>query len=128
MNNNLQGSRLFRQNKEMTKYLLQLARDRIYEVCVFGAGFVGTDFGWKLLQNYGICVDYYCDNNNELIGKEIQEGIYCKPIEELVKNREKTICFLMITIPNEMLVYEQLKKLNIKYIITYEDLLDLETT
>lgn len=69
-------------------------------------------------------MDYYCDNNLELVGKNIVDEIKCKPKEYLVRNSEKTICFLIMRSDYIGEVYNQLKEEGIYNIVTYQDLLD----
>lgn len=53
-----------------------------YNVCIWGAGFLGTQKGLQMLNAKGISVDFYCDNNRELWGKEIINQILCiSPME-----------------------------------------------
>ena len=113
--------------EEIIKFL-KLAKSNDFEVCVFGAGSLGTGVGRQILKNYDIQIDYYCDNNEELQDKEVRDGIYCRSIERLIKNREKTICFLLVGGFHTVPIYRQLMALNVKYIVTYNDLLDLPST
>lgn len=122
------GAFLRSSNKEETRYLLELAQREDYNVCIFGVGFFGSDFGWDILHNYKIHVDFFCDNNQNYVGKEIRDGVLCESIDVLTSRRQKTICFLFIGILDSIPVYKQLREMGIKYIVTLEAILDLETT
>lgn len=122
-------------NNNMTKLsdiqmdiLLSKARQDDYEVCVWGAGQLGTGAGKRFLEELKIFIDYYCDNNKTLIGTQIIDGIYCKNYEYLINNNEKTVCFLLVGYTSMKFVYTQLKEAGIKNIITYEDILGYSVT
>lgn len=115
-------------NELRIKELLLKAQQAEYQVCVWGAGKIGTGIGKKILEDYGIHIDYYCDNNLELAEKLIIDGIYCKSQDYLISNSEKTICFLLIGYTNIKSVYLQMKTLGIRNIVTYEELLGYSIT
>lgn len=73
---------------------IKSARNHEYEVCVWGAGFLGTQKGLELLYKREISVNYYCDNNQELWGKEVINGVKCISPIELQERSENVICFL----------------------------------
>ena len=107
--------------------LLALAQEKRYEVCIWGAGNVGTHFGLQMLRKRGIAVNYYCDGNPGLWGKEVIDGIRCISAEEM-KDRNP-ICFIMVSVALIDQVLAQAKALGIEKIVTYDDLcvLELET-
>ena len=107
--------------------LINKAKTDQYEVCIWGAGFIGTGYGLKLLHQQGIKVDYYCDNNLKLLGKNIVDGIKCESQERLFQNKDRTICFLIMRSDYIGEVYSQLNKNGIFNIVTYQDLLDMDT-
>lgn len=104
--------------------LLKLAQEKQFETCIWGAGKVGTQFGLRMLKERGISIDYYCDNNSKLWGKEIVDGIKCISIEEL-KDRD-IICFVMVSIHLLEIVCKQVTEMGIKKIVSYSDLCELE--
>lgn len=108
--------------------LLSKARQKEYQVCVWGAGSLGTGAGRKFLVDHDIRIDYYCDNNPDLIDKIIIDGIYCRSQKYLIENSENTICFLLLGYTMIESVYQQVRDLGIKYIVTYEDVLGYSLT
>lgn len=115
-------------NIEKIKKMLELAKSENYEVCVWGAGFLGRNFGKRILSDYGIQIDYYCDNNEQLVGNEIQDNIYCCSPQRLIENKDNTICFLFIRGAYITIVYEQLVEMGIENIVTYDAILSLDET
>ena len=99
--------------------ILQLAKSGQYKVCMWGAGYVGRNHGYTMLRNLGIKVDFYCDNNEELYGKEIKEGICCINKEEFPS---KVICFVMVSSHLVGDVKKQLNNMDIEYIVEYSQL------
>lgn len=112
--------------KKNVKRLIELAQSEEYEVCIWGAGHIGKGFGLKLLKDLGICVNYYCDNNKSLYGREMVDGIKCEPYERLLNNYDKTVCFLIMRSDYIGEVYNQITNMGIKNIVTYQDLFEME--
>lgn len=108
--------------------LLLKARSDDYQVCVWGAGQLGTGIGKRILEDYGIQIDFYCDNNESLTGTQVIDEIYCKDYRDLVRDNEKTICFLLVGYTAIKYVYKQMKEMGIKNIVTYEDILGYSET
>lgn len=112
-------------DNQRTERLLSKAYSSEYSVCIWGAGEFGTGHGKRILDEYHVLVDYYCDNKLSLVGTEIVSGIYCREADELIKNAERTICFLFVGYPYLGTVYQQLIKAGVRNIVTYNDLLAL---
>ncbi len=112
-------------NNQETEKLLLEAYSKEFDVCVWGVGAIGIGFGKQILDNYGIQIDYYCDNKLEALNTEIIDGIYCSSIDRLSINAERTICFILVGYVGVKAIYEQLSKLGIRKIVTYDDLLAL---
>jgi len=108
--------------KNSTIQYIKLAQSGRYEVCVWGAGYLGTQSGLQMLYKRGISVDYYCDNNSELWGKEIQDGIFCISPDELQKKKENIICFLMIGCTKVDFVLPQIESMGIERVVLFDDL------
>lgn len=108
------------------KQLLRFAQLDEYQVCIWGAGYIGRGIGLKMLRQLNIQVDYYCDNNKELFGREIVDGIRCEDYGRLVKNSENSICFLIMRSDYIGEVYKQLLDMGIKNIVTYQELLEVD--
>ena len=101
---------------------LEDARSGEYDVCIWGAGFLGRQKGLELLRKRGISVDYYCDNNSLLWGKEIVDGIKCISPKELQAKGKPVICFLMVTNNIAKEVMLQLKGMGIERVVLFDDL------
>ena len=117
-----------RLNEQKVTELLMKAQQTEYQVCVWGAGQLGTEVGKKLLEEFNIQINFYCDNNVQLIDEIIIDGIYCRHHGYLIENNEKTICFVFVGYTMIKSVYIQLKKLGIINIVTYEDILGYSVT
>lgn len=86
------------------------------EVCLFGAGYIGKNWGYDLINAAGIEVDFYCDNNIES-GAVIRDGIQVRSIDYLYKNKDKTQIFLTVSDQYQKVIMEQLYKKGILNII-----------
>lgn len=106
----------------ITQRYIESAKNQEYEVCIWGAGFLGTQKGLELLNKRGILPDYYCDNNQELWGKEIINSVTCISPIELSKRKEKVICFLFLASSKVASVLTQMDELGIKKIVLFDDL------
>lgn len=104
-----------------TNYIVQ-AQSGICDICIWGAGFLGTQKGLELLNKKGIAVNYYCDNNHYLWGRDIINGIKCISPAELQKKKGNIICFLMMTNNSAKEVMTQLKDMGIEQVISFDEL------
>lgn len=105
---------------------IELAKNGTFKVCVFGAGYIGTQCGFALLKKRNIKPDFFCDNGSAMWGKEIRDGILCISPNELEKRKEDIICFLMVGALYCDEVYKQLEMMGIKRIVQYNDLFEAE--
>lgn len=110
-------------NRNILEKLEQI-NDGNREICIFGAGVVGKNYGLVLLKKRGIVPNFYCDSNPDLWGKEITDGIKCISLNELKKRNP--VCFIMVSIHLRDEVYEFVKGLGITDIVLYDDLCKLE--
>lgn len=101
---------------------IKYAKSKEYEVCIWGAGFLGKGIGLQMVHKRGIMVDFYCDNNSDLWGKEVVDGIKCISPVELAKKGCKIVCFLMMTNMYAELVLNQILDMGIKKIILFDEL------
>ena len=108
------------------KLYIELAKRKEYVVCIWGAGYIGTGNGLQILKNRGIAVDYYCDNNDSLWGKEIADNILCISPKELQQKRDSVICFVMVGVVDADNVLQQIKDIGIEKIVLYNDLFEEE--
>jgi len=111
---------------EEVKQLVKLAQLDEYQVCIWGAGYIGKGIGLRILKQLKIHVNYYCDNNRELWGKIIIDDIKCEKYSRLIENCDNTICFLIMRSDYIGEVSKQLRDMGIKNIVTYQDLLEME--
>lgn len=109
-----------------TRNLLEKAKRKDIDVCVWGAGTLGKGFVKEILAKKAIQIDYYCDSNRELLNSEIVDGILCYEKEKLLSKTSNTICILALSCSFIGSVYKQLTDFGVKNIITYDDLLELE--
>lgn len=106
---------------------IRLAQSEEYEVCIWGAGYVGKEYGLPLLKKRNIIIDYYCDNNALLWGTEVVDGIKCISPEELASKKDKVICFLMVGLWHCYEVATQIENLGIKRVVKFNNLYEEET-
>lgn len=104
--------------------ILGLARSGKYEVCIWGAGYVGRNYGYELLKGLGINVNYYCDNNVELYGKEIRDGLYCVDKKQIHKD---VICFILTSGHLIRDIKIQLAKIGVTKIVNYMELCEYQS-
>lgn len=112
--------------REETLQIIEKAKSGKYINCIFGAGYVGRGIGYQLLSEYGIEIVIYSDNNDDLWGKEIKDNVICMPPQYLEKNSSKIICFVMMRCDYIRTICDQLRKLGIEHIVTYDDILEDE--
>ncbi|RKM60420.1 DUF616 domain-containing protein [Butyrivibrio sp. CB08] len=100
--------------------VLNLIKNRGFKVCIFGCGDIGVGCGYQRLIDLGITVHYYCDNNTNLWGKTIKDGILCFSVDELdIKN---TVFFVLTHDYYELQIVRQLQDLGADSIISWTDL------
>lgn len=114
------------ENKMMT--YIELAKTGAYEVCIWGAGYIGRKRGLDLLKKRGIKIDWYCDNNIDLWDKEITDGIICISPSSLQQKKGTVICFVMVGVNYCDSVVEQLNDMHIEQIVMFNDLIEEEVT
>lgn len=102
---------------------IKSAQSGDYIVCVWGAGYIGIQIGLPLLYKKGIKVDFYCDNNCELWGQEIVDGIRCISPEQLQEKKDKVICFALVGTTKIEQVSRQIEDLEIERLVRFDDLL-----
>lgn len=107
--------------KRKEKYI-EYARSNQYKVCIWGAGFLGTQKGLELLNKRNITVDYYCDGNSNLWGKEIVNGIKCISPYDIEKKKETMICFVFVRTSYVDSVLRELNDIGIEKVILFDEL------
>lgn len=109
-------------DKKILEYL-EIAKRKECEVCIWGAGNIGINFGRTLMKKWGIEPDFYCDNDLQKWDKEICNGIKCyNPNILLGKN---AICFVLVSNHYCEDISKQAKEYGVK-VVTYNDLCVLE--
>jgi len=104
------------------KKYIELAQSGTCTVCVWGAGYLGTKIGLPLLYKRGIKVDFYCDNNCELWGREVIDGIPCVSPKQLQEQKDKVICFVLVGTTKIGQVSQQVENMGICRIVRFDDL------
>lgn len=104
--------------KEIEKKLVK-AKSGNYKICAWGAGYVGRNHGYDLINKMGITIDFYCDNNPELFGKVIRDNIICINPKELQSN---TICFILTSGHLIADITQELHNMGITEIINYMEI------
>lgn len=92
------------------------------EICLFGAGFVGKNWGYDLINAAGMKVDFYCDNNIAQ-GRVIRDNIKVRSIEYLYQNKDKIQVFLTVSEQYQKAISEQLHRRGITNIIVVNQIL-----
>ncbi len=115
-----------RNMNDIKREYIKHAQDKKYEVCIWGAGFLGTQKGLELLYKHGISVDYYCDNNQDIWGKEIIKGVRCISPMTLQERKEKVICFLFLATSRADSVLKQMNDMGIERIVLFDELFSEE--
>lgn len=64
-------------------------------ICIWGCGQTGTKVGYDLVQKIGLNIDFFCDSNPALQGKEIVDGIICDRPSRIII--EKAFVLVMVT-------------------------------
>lgn len=63
---------------------------------IYGAGMLGKNFRFFLQDECGISIDYFCDKNPQLWGKNIDNNIQCISLEELISQNNS--CSVLIAV------------------------------
>ena len=84
-------------------------------ICLFGAGGMGIDIAYYL-RKIGVNVNFFCDNNEKLNGKEICLGIKCISITELLLLKENV--FIIISTGYYNAIFQQLLSMGFENVIT----------
>lgn len=104
---------------------IELAQNGQFKVCIWGAGFLGRTVGYDTLKKVNITPDYYCDNNEELWGKDIIDGIKCMNYQLLLKEKEEIIWFICIHFTKINEVVNQLQDLGECKFVTLPELIGI---
>lgn len=113
-----------RTQKEILREI-QYIKEKDIPACIFGAGKIGVNFGYDFLRILDIKADCYSDNDSAKWGREIIEGIRCKPIEEIEEEREHAY-FIMAGNRLAEEIKSQLKEKGISLMITYPEICSLD--
>lgn len=91
-------------------------KNNTVNVCLFGAGLIGSTWAYDLISTMGFCIDFYCDNR-KVSGIEIRDGIKTRSIEELYAMKEKVLVFITVSDKNQRSIEEQLVENGIHNIV-----------
>ncbi len=89
-------------------------------LCLFGAGQVGQAVAYDL-TDAGIKVDFFCDNNKELWGKNINQAIRCVSLQEL--DQHKNDVFVLVTTGSFKEICAQLEALGFSNLLVVPQLM-----
>ena len=92
------------------------------EVCIFGAGYIGKNWGYDLIKISGMTVNFYCDNNIKP-GSIIRDNIKVRSVEYLYQNKSKVQVFLTVSEQYQKAICEQLYQQGISNIIVVDHIL-----
>lgn len=99
--------------------MIKLAQREDYKVCLWGTGYVATHYGYELVRELGVKIDFYCDNNEAMYGKEIKDGIICMDKSNLPS---RMVCFILTAGHFFAEISNQLTQMGITDYVTYMDL------
>ncbi len=77
------------------------------EICIFGAGVFGRTIGFQMIKCAGFAPDYYCDNNPDRHGKEIN-GIPVRPPQYLYERKADTVICVAVSTAYSQEIVDQL--------------------
>lgn len=95
------------------------------EVCIFGAGKIGTGFGYEILSLFNIKASFYCDNNSKKWTTVIRDGLICISPDDL-KTKKNCACIVLVGASYYESVAKQVNSLGIGPVITYPELCTLD--
>lgn len=88
---------------------LKEKKNDIANICLFGAGLIGSTWAYDLLYAMGFHIDFYCDNGKKP-GIEIKSGVKTISLEELYAMKENVLVFITVTDRYQQIIKEQLEK------------------
>jgi len=100
----------------LIELFLKPINNNIKYIAIFGAGKLGVDLSYEL-QSSGFKVDFFCDNNSEKHGAEIN-GISCISFKELCKHSGEVLIF--VSPGDSGAIYEQLAKSDVEVVFPCE--------
>jgi len=87
--------------------------------CIFGAGSIGKNKGYKFLKAFNFNIEFYFDNNipeNTIV----QEGIVIRDNQYLYDNKDNILLFVCLAYQNQDEVLAQLKKHGVKNFVVID--------
>lgn len=88
---------------------LKEMKNGVANICLFGAGAVGSTWAYDLLNAMGFHINFYCDNGKKP-GMEIKNGVKTISLEELYAMKENVFVFITVTDKYQQVIKEQLEK------------------
>lgn len=98
---------------------------RKMEICIFGAGKMGTGFWYDMLGELQIKPGYFCDNDPGKWGREIRDGILCISPGELAEKKD-CACFVLIGVFKINIIKKQLFDMGMETVVVFSDLYMLD--
>lgn len=90
------------------------------EVCIFGAGKIGTGMVFELIRTFGFHIDFYCDNYIPA-GTQIRDGIRVKEVQYLYNHNEDVLVFLCVSSRYRAEIQIQLESHAVKNIVAIDN-------
>lgn len=84
-------------------------------VCMFGAGYAAS-YWYRFLGDIGCRIDFFADNNPELWGKVMIDGIVCIPPADLLTYGKAVLCLVSTSVLYTNEVVAQLKNMGLDVI------------
>ncbi len=88
-------------------------------ICLFGAGLIGSTWGYDLINAMGFHIDFYCDNNKSP-ETEIRNGVKTISVEKLYSLKARVLVFITVADKAQQSIKEQLEKNNIYNIVVID--------
>lgn len=94
------------------KELNDIAKKTECKICIFGAGLLGRTLSRKMLETAGCAIDFFCDNNTELLHHNI-DGIMVISPNELKEVSDNVIIFISPLGRKAEMIFDQLQCMGI---------------
>lgn len=104
--------------QEYITSLKELVNRGDLKICLFGCGFLGKGFYYDFLD-FGIKIEYFCDNNPNKWGKTIEDDVECISPCQLKELSKKENILVVLSLGKVDEVYNQLMALNVNQIIKH---------
>lgn len=90
-------------------------RGKYKYVCMFGAGYAAS-YWYRFLKDIGYGIDFFSDNNADIWGKVMIDGIVCIPPSELLKYGNDILCLVSTSALYTDMITKQLENMGLTVI------------